>query len=61
MDYSLLTTTISTLGFPIVACCYMAYVNKKQSEAHKEEMIKMTGAINSLEIAINTLAQRFAN
>lgn len=58
MDVNALTTAISNLGFPIVACCYMAYVNKKQSDSHKEEMIKMTSAINSLEVAITTLVQK---
>ena len=48
-------TAISTVGFPIVACIYMAYVNKKQTDAHKEEMNKVTEALTDLKIVITEL------
>lgn len=48
-------TAISTVGFPIVACIYMAYVNKQQTEAHKEEMNKVTEALTDLKIVITEL------
>lgn len=51
-------TAISTVGFPIVACCYMAYVNKKQTEAHKEEMSKVTEALTGLKIVITELKDK---
>lgn len=50
---------IGSLGFPIAACIYMAYVNAKQTQAHKEEMSKMTEAVNELKIAITSLVDKF--
>lgn len=58
MDIQAISTLISTLGFPIAACIYMAIINQKQSQSHKEEMTKMTDAIDSLKIAIVTLTER---
>ena len=48
-------TAIGTVGFPIVASIYMAYVNKQQTEAHKEEMNKVTEALTDLKIVITEL------
>lgn len=48
-------TAISTVGFPIVACIYMSYVNKQQADAHKEEMNKVTEALMDLKIVITEL------
>ena len=54
MDLTTLAQLVGTLGFPIVACCGMAYffakVNdnyrtdiKELQSNHKEEIAKMTG------------------
>lgn len=61
MDINIITQIISTVGFPIAACCYMAYANQKQTEQHKAEMDKMTEAVNDLKIAIVTLTEKFNN
>lgn len=61
MDVSTITSIISSLGFPIVACIYMAYMNAKQTEAHKEEMAKITEAVNELKIAITSLVDKISN
>lgn len=58
MDYSTIVSTIGSLGFPIVACIYMAYVNAKQTESHKEEMGKVTEAVTELKIAITELTSK---
>lgn len=58
MDASTITSVISNLGFPIAVCIYMFYVNQKQSEQHKEEVGKMTEAVNELKIAITTLIEK---
>lgn len=58
MDINAVSTMIGSLGFPIAACIYMAYVNAKQTEAHKEEMSKMTEAVNELKVAITTLVDK---
>ena len=61
MDVGAISNLIGTLGFPIAACIYMAYVNSKQTEAHKEEMSKMTEAVNELKIAITSLVDKINN
>ena len=58
MDIGTITSMIGSLGFPIVACIYMAYVNAKQTEAHKEEMAKITEAVNDLKVAITSLVDK---
>lgn len=58
MDASTITSVISNLGFPITVCIYMIYVNQKQAEQHKEEVGKMTEAVNELKIAITTLIEK---
>lgn len=62
MDANTITTLISTLGFPIVACIYMAYLVKDMNEKHANEMSSIkdalnanTSAIDKLETLINTL------
>ena len=61
MDINAVSTMIGSLGFPIAACIYMAYVNAKQTEAHKEEMAKMTEAVNELKVAITSLVDKLNN
>ena len=61
MDFGTISNIIGSLGFPIVACIYMAYVNAKQTEAHKEEMSKMTEAVNELKVAITSLVDKLNN
>lgn len=61
MDINIVTQIISTVGFPIAACCYMAYANQKQTEQHKAEIDKMTEAVNDLKIAIVTLTEKINN
>lgn len=58
MDVGAISNLIGSLGFPIAACIYMAYVNSKQTEAHKEEMSKMTEAVNDLKVAITSLVDK---
>ena len=60
MDINAISSTIGSLGFPIVACIYMAYVNAKQTEAHKAEMSKMTEAVNELKVAITSLVNKLS-
>lgn len=61
MDVGTITSMIGSLGFPIVACIYMAYVNAKQTEAHKDEMAKITEAVNDLKVAITSLVDKLNN
>ena len=61
MDFGTISNIIGSLGFRIVACIYMAYVNAKQTEAHKEEMSKITEAVNELKVAITSLVDKLNN
>lgn len=53
-----IATLISTIGFPITACCVMFYINFKNEEKHREEINKMTEALNNNTIAITKLSER---
>lgn len=65
MDLSQVTSLITSVGFPIVACIYMAYMVKDMNDKHKDEMDSMrdalnanTNAIDKLEALINQLLSR---
>ena len=47
MDVQTVITAVGSLGFPIVACCFMAFYIKDINEKHKAESDKMTEAINN--------------
>lgn len=69
MTFAEVLTAISTIGFPIVACCAMAYffakVNnnyrqdiKEINAEHKQEMSAMVEAINNNTMVIQKLVDR---
>lgn len=69
MTFAEVLTAISTIGFPIVACCAMAYFFAKVNEnyrkdikeinaEHKEEMNSMVEAINNNTMVIQKLVDR---
>lgn len=69
MDLTTLAQLVGTLGFPIIACCAMAYffakVNdnyrtdiKELQSNHKEEIAKMTEAINNNTLVIQKLVDK---
>lgn len=58
MDISALTQLISTLGFPIAICLYLLYRDGKRDETHREEMNKVTEAVNNNTIALTKLTER---
>ena len=69
MEFNSVVTAIGSLGFPIVACCAMAYffakVNdnyrndiKELQKGHKEEMQAMTEAINNNTLVIQKLLDK---
>ena len=58
MDVNEALTAVSSVGFPIVACVYMTYVNKNQTDSHKEEMNKVTEALVDLKIVITELKDK---
>ena len=55
MDPNAILTAIGTVGFPIVACAAMFWLNYKTGERHREEMNKITEAVNNNTLAITKL------
>ena len=52
---------IKDLGFPIAVCIAMFWLNNKQVEQHKEEMAKVTDALNNNTLALTELRDRLDN
>lgn len=48
---------ISTVGFPIVMCIIMIYLNEKQDTRHREEVDKMTEAVNNNTVVIQQILE----
>lgn len=57
MDVNTVTNIVGSLGFPIAACCFMAYYITTQSKTHREEVTQMTTAINEMRLAIVALTE----
>ena len=49
---------IKDLGFPIAVCIAMFWLNNKQVEQHKEEMTKITDALNNNTLALTELRDK---
>ena len=54
----MILTAISTVGFPIVVAAAMFWKMNKQDEDHKQEMGKVTEAINNNTIALTKLLDK---
>ena len=50
MDLTALTTFIGSVGFPIVACCFLFVQFTKQTETLNELKIVMTKLIDKLDV-----------
>lgn len=55
---NVILTAISTVGFPIVVACAMFWKMNKQDEDHKQEMTKVTEAVNNNTIALTKLIDK---
>ena len=60
MDIQAVLTAISTVGFPIVACGGLFWMLNKNGEQHKQEIDKMTEALNNNTNAITKLTERMS-
>lgn len=45
MDYTVMTQIVSTLGFPIVMCGVLVWLNVKQMNSHTESEENFTNAL----------------
>lgn len=55
---STITGVISNLGFPIAMVLIMAWYVNKQATDHKEEVSKMTDAINNNTLALSRILEK---
>lgn len=55
MEYTELTTLITTVGFPIVMCLLLFKHIKDSDSARKEELDKMSDAIDNNTLALQRL------
>lgn len=58
MDANIVIQLISTLGFPIVCCIALFWRMIKSDEQHKQEMDKISEALNNNTIAMEKLYER---
>lgn len=58
MDVSMIVQLVGSLGFPIVACGALFWRMVKSDEQHKEEMTKMSDALNNNTNALLKLTER---
>ena len=61
MDVNTVMQLVTTLGFPIVCCIALFWRMIKSDENHKEEMDKLSEALNNNTLAINKLNERLHN
>ena len=57
MDINAITTLISNVGVPCACLIATFYLWFKETEAHKEEMVNMTEALNNNTIALTKLTE----
>ena len=55
IDIETVISVISSVGFPIVMCGALFWKINKQDEEHKEEMAKVTEALNNNTEALREL------
>ena len=58
MDANTIIQLIGSLGFPIVMCGALFWRMVKSDEQHKEEMEKLSVALNNNTIAITNLSDK---
>ena len=46
---------IGSVGFPIVACVYMAYIHNDAEKRHSEERVNMTEALTKMNVMLQSI------
>jgi len=57
MDFEQIVSLLGNYAFPIVCCIYLIWSNGKEREAHKQEMDKVTDALNNNTVALASLKE----
>ena len=60
VDANTITQLVGSLGFPIVACVALFWFMIKSNEQHKEEMNKLSEALNNNTLAITKLSDKIS-
>ena len=55
MDVNAIITLVGSLGFPIAACLFCFYHIRELTNQHKEEIAKLSEAINNNTLVIQRL------
>lgn len=50
-----LLNAIGSVGFPIVACIYMAYIHNDAEKRHSEERVNMTEALTKMNVMLQSI------
>lgn len=61
MDANTIMQLVSTLGFPIVCCGVLFWMVNKSNSQHKEEMDKLSEALNNNTIAMTKLYEKLTH
>ena len=57
MDVTTISQLIGSLGFPIVACCYLAWMHNESETRHSQERKEMTDAITGNTLVLEGLKE----
>lgn len=58
MDVNTLIQLVGSLGFPIVCCGALFWRMIKSDEQHKQEMVKISDALNNNTVALTRLTNQ---
>lgn len=58
MDVNTITQLITGVGFPVAVCLICFWYINRQEEAHKEEVTKLTNAINNNTLIMQKLCDK---
>lgn len=58
MDASSIISVVSQVGFPIAMCLVMAWYIKYTNDQHKDEISKITEALNNNTLAVQKLCDK---
>lgn len=58
MDATNIISVVSQVGFPIAMCLVMAWYIKYANDQHKDEISKITEALNNNTLAVQKLCER---
>jgi hypothetical protein len=61
MDMTTVSQLISSVGFPIAACCGMFWYMNKEREEHAAEVKNLTETINNNTLALTQLKDVLTN